>query len=98
MKKFLFFLLISCNSHAQNAVEPNTNITPFSMPEDCLYLQWNAAVIGKKAVELYLLAEPNMITKLNDDEIKSILMSAKNLADISSSLTRQYEVFCRKQK
>ena len=100
MKKLVFtaIFLFSLNSVAQDVILPNDQISPFSAPEDCRLLQFNAAVMGKKVVEIYEKVEDLIIENPQLDEVDAHLKNAKQLADISLALTKQYEVFCKKSR
>ena len=98
MKNFLIIsvVLFGGNVLSQDVIVPNTEISPFSLPEDCLYIQYNAAVIGKKAVLIYETVEDLIIDNPDNPKVQAHLLNAKNLADLSISLTKQYEVFCNR--
>jgi len=99
MKNFLIIsvVLFGGNVLSQDVIVPNTEISPFSLPEDCLYIQYNAAVIGKKAVLIYETVEDLIINNPESPKVQAHLLNAKNLADLSISLTKQYEVFCNRR-
>jgi len=99
MKNFLIIsvVLFGGNVLSQDVIVPNTEISPFSLPEDCLYIQYNAAVIGKKAVLIYETVEDLIIDNPDNPKVQAHLLNAKNLADLSISLTKQYEVFCNRR-
>ena len=100
MNKLVFtaIFLFSLNSVAQDVILPNDQISPFSAPEDCRLLQYNAAVMGKKVVEIYEKVEDVLIENPQQDEVEAHLKNAKQLADISLALTKQYEVFCKRSR
>ena len=100
MKKLFFIgiFLLSADAISQDVITPNNQISPFSLPDDCRILQFNAAVIGKKAVEIYEIGEDSVIETPQSDLIEAHLMNAKQLADISLALTKQYEVFCKRSR
>ncbi|MDA9141359.1 hypothetical protein N9O22_05315 [Gammaproteobacteria bacterium] len=99
MKNFLIIsvVLFGGNVLSQDVIVPNTEISPFSLPQDCLYIQYNAAVIGKKAVLIYETVEDLIIDNPDNPKVQAHLLNAKNLADLSISLTKQYEVFCNRR-
>ena len=98
MKNFLILsvVLFGSNVFSQDVIVPNTEISPFALPEDCLHIQYNAAVIGKKAVLIYETVEGLIINNPESPKVQAHLLNAKNLADLSISLTKQYEVFCNR--
>ena len=51
--------------------------------------------MGKKVVEIYQKVEDVLIENPQQDEVEAHLKNAKQLADISLALTKQYEVFCK---
>jgi len=99
MKNFLIIsvVLFGGNVLSQDVIVPNTEISPFSLPQDCLYIQYNAAVIGNKAVLIYETVEDLIIDNPDNPKVQAHLLNAKNLADLSISLTKQYEVFCNRR-
>tara|TARA_B000000609_G_scaffold43811_1_gene31657 strand:- start:188 stop:526 length:339 start_codon:yes stop_codon:yes gene_type:complete len=100
MKKLFFtaIFLFSLESISQDVILPNDQISPFSAPEDCRLLQYNAAVMGKKVVKIYEKVENVLIENPQQDEVEAHLKNAKQLADISLALTKQYEVFCKRSR
>jgi len=97
MKKMFIFLTFFClGSVAQEVVLPSTDMRPFSNPNDCLLLQYNAAVIGKKVVQIYKAVEPQIIIEGTKVNIQKQLENAGNLSHIANMLSNQYLVFCNK--
>ena len=97
MKKILILLTcFSLGSISQEAVLPSTDMMPFSSPDDCLYLQYNAAVIGKKVVEIYKKVEPKIITEGTKASVQKQLENAVHLSHIADMLTNQHLAFCKR--
>ena len=98
MKKILLFAgalsLSSLELTAQDLVEPNQTIPPFSMPNDCLVLQYNSGVLSKKIMQLYSEIDSKLIKNLGDKSIENKLNAIKKLSDINMSIAKTYEVFC----
>lgn len=86
----LLVLFVSCNSYAQDILVQDQTLPPWAFPEDCRFLMHNAGVVSKKLAEEYQKVS-NKPTA-NKKELEAI----KNLSDISTSLTKTYEVFCKK--
>jgi hypothetical protein len=97
MKKTLIVLAFLClDSGAQEVVLPSTDMRPFSNLNDCLLLQYNAAVIGKKVVQIYKAVEPQIIIEGTKVNVQKQLENAGNLSHIANMLSNQYLVFCKK--
>lgn len=97
MKKILIlFTCLSIDLISQEAVLPNTEMIPFSNPNDCRILQYNAAVIGKKVVEIYKEVEPIIITEATKPSVQKQLANAGHLSHIADMLTNQHLAFCKR--
>ena len=86
----LAIFFISINSFSQEVVVPDQSIPPWSFPDDCRLLKYNAGVISKKLTEMYEEISENPIKKPKE------LEAIKNLSDVSASLAKTYEVFCKR--
>jgi len=93
---FIFLTFLCLGSVAQEVVLPSTDMRPFSNPNDCLLLQYNAAVIGKKVVKIYKEVEPKITIEGNKVNVQKQLENAGNLSHIANMLASQYLVFCNK--
>lgn len=94
-----FVIFFTGSISSQEIFSPNQNITPFSSPEDCRMIQWNAAVISKRVIEIYEKIDEE-VTSGTSTASKSVdiqLDRAKKLSDISLSLSKTYEAFCNKK-
>jgi hypothetical protein len=89
-KTLLALVFISMNSYSQEIVVPDQTVTPWSFPEDCRMLQYNAGAISKKLTEMYKDISENPTKKTKE------LEAIKNLSDVSASLAKTYEVFCKR--
>ena len=83
---------------SQEIYPPDQTITPFSSPEDCRMIQWNAAVISKRVIEIYREIDKDIVSGTNVRDIRAEMQldRAKKLSDISLSLSKTYEAFCKK--
>jgi hypothetical protein len=97
MKNILILLAcVSLKSVSQEAVLPSTDMSPFSSPNDCRILQYNAAVIGKKVVEIYKQVEPQIITEGTKSNVQKQLENAGHLSHVAHMLSNQHLAFCKR--
>ena len=100
IQNFLLIIVFSGAVFSQEIYPPDQTISPFSSPEDCRVIQWNAGVISKRVIKIYEEIDEDVMSDNVDDQRKlSIdikLDRAKKLSDISISLSKTYETFCKK--
>ena len=98
MKKILMIcwsLVFSESMYAQEIIESNHEIPPFSSPEDCLILQYNAGVISKRLINLYAKIDDRLVKNPHETSIQVDLDAIKKLSDVNLSLAKTYETFCK---
>ena len=100
IQNFLLMIIFSGAVFSQEIFTPDQTIPPFSSPEDCRMIQWNAAVISKRVIKIYEEIDEDIMSDNIDYQrrlsIDIKLDRAKKLSDISMSLSKTYEAFCKK--